>query len=284
MFRAARPAAVGVLHGFRQRAEVPLAKVSGGVALFFQQLRQRQLLRFHVPAVGERDAVAIRVPAGDAAPARWAAHRCRRVKPVELQPRLGHRVEVRCADDFVPVEPDIPPPKVIAHDEDHIGFVCRLGCDRKPANCHRSQDMLEAVHPRQHSLAKRGGNSVAAAAPADRGTAAGGLDAAAVNIPLHHGAPAAVTGVELGDLLVVLGLGDFTALQRGGVFRELRLIGGLELPQFAIGSAAGEEQAGEKHHNKVENRFHDARRVRLAKRVVKQPTGMNPVSLASACF
>ena len=144
--------------------------------------------------------------------------------------------------------------------------------------------MLEAVHLRQHSLAKRGSNSVAAAALADCGTASGGLDAAAVNVPLHHGAPPAVTGVELGDLLVMLGLGDFTALQRGGVFPELRLVGGLEFAKFAIGGAAGEEQAGEKHHNKVENRFHDARRVRLAKRVVKRPTRNESNFTASACF
>ncbi len=101
---------------------MPLAEVAGHVALFFQQLRQRQLLRLHVAAVGERDAVAIRVPAGDAASARRAAHWRRRVKPVELQPRPGHRVEVRRADDFVTVKPDIPPAKVIAHDENNVGF------------------------------------------------------------------------------------------------------------------------------------------------------------------
>ena len=144
--------------------------------------------------------------------------------------------------------------------------------------------MLEAVHTRQNSLAKRGSNSVAADAPADCGPASGGLDAAAVNVPLHHGAPPAVAGVELGDLLVMLGLGDLAALQRGGIFPELRLIGGLELPQFAIGSAAGEEQAGEKQRDKVENRFHDARRVRLAKRVVKRSTRNESNFTASACF
>ena len=67
----------------------------------------------------------------------------------------------------------------------------------------------------------------------------------------------------------MLGLGDFAVLQRGGIFRKLRLIGRLKFAQFAIGGAAGEEQAGEKQHDKVENRFHDARRVRLAKPVVK---------------
>ena len=122
MFHAARAAPVGVLHGFRQCAEMPLAEVARRVALVLEQLRQRQFLRLHVAAVGERNAVAIWMTPRDAAPARWAANRRRRVKPVELQPRLGHRVEVRCADDFVTVKPDIPPAKVIAHDENNVGF------------------------------------------------------------------------------------------------------------------------------------------------------------------
>ncbi len=88
----------------------------------------------------------------------------------------------------------------------------------------------------------------------------------------------------MSDFFVVLSPVDLAALQRGGVFRELRLIGGLEFPKFAIGGAAAEEQAGAKHHNKVENRFHDARRVRLAKRVVKRSTRNESNFTASACF
>ena len=173
MLGAARAAPVGVLHGFRQRAEMPLAEMAGRVALLLEQLRQRQFFRLHVAGVGERNAVAIRMPTGDAAPACRAANWCCRIKPIELQPRLGHRVEVRCANGFVPVKPNVPPAKIIAHDEDDIGFIRCLGCDRNQAKQQRSKDMLEAVHTRQHSLAKRGSSSVAAAAPADRGPAAG---------------------------------------------------------------------------------------------------------------
>ena len=118
---------------------------------------------------------------------------------------------------------------------------------------------------------KRGGNSVAASASADCGLTAGCLDAAAVNVPLHHGTPPAVADIELGDFFVVLGLGDLAALKRGGVFPELRLVGRFKLAQFAIrGGAAGEEQAGEEQQDKIENRFHVARRVRVANLVVKQ--------------
>ena len=127
MLRAARAAAVGVLHRFRQRAKVPLAKVAGGVALFFQQLGQRQLLRLHVAAVRERNAVAEWVPTGDATAARRAADRCRRIKPVELHSPLGHCIEVRRADDLVAIKPHVAPAKVITHDEHNVGSVYRIG-------------------------------------------------------------------------------------------------------------------------------------------------------------
>ncbi len=106
---------------------MPLAEVAGGVPLFFQQLGQRQLLRLHVAAVRERDAVAERMPAGDTAAARRAADRCCRVKPVELHPPLGHRIEVRRADDLVAIKPHVAPAKVIAHDKHNVGFLRRQG-------------------------------------------------------------------------------------------------------------------------------------------------------------
>jgi len=77
----------------------------------------------------------------------------------------------------------------------------------------------------------------------------------------------------MSDFFIVLGLGDFTALQRGSIFPELRLVGGLEFAKLAIGAgAAGEEQAGEKQSDEIETQFHVARRVRLPRRVVKQPS------------
>ena len=90
-----------------------------------------------------------------------------------LRMRDNHLVRGLCQQSLVPVKPNVPPAKIIAHDEDDIGFIRCLGCDRNQAKQQRSKDMLEAVHTRQHSLAKRGSSSVAAAAPADRGPAAG---------------------------------------------------------------------------------------------------------------
>ena len=133
--------------------------------------------------------------------------------------------------------------------------------------------MPESIHARQHSLVKRGSNSVSAAAPADSGAAARCLDAGAVNVPLHHGATTAVTDVELGDFFVVLGLGDLVALQRGGVFPELRLVGRFKLAQFTIrGGTPSEDQAGENQCGEIENLLHTARRVRSAGRFVKRPS------------
>ena len=132
--------------------------------------------------------------------------------------------------------------------------------------------MLEAVHTRQNSLAKRGSNSVAADAPADCGPASARLEATAVYVLLHHGAPPAVAGVELGDFFVVLGLVDLAVLECGGVFPKLRLVGGLEFAKFLVRGAAGEKQAGKKQQDEIENRFHVAQKVRLAKPVVKQPS------------
>lgn len=122
-------------------------------------------------------------------------------------------------------------------------------------------------------MAKRGSNSVAASAPSDRGPASARIASAAVNVLLYHGASPTVAGVELGDFFVVLGLVDLAVLECGGVFPELRLVGGLEFAQFAIGGGtADEEQSREKQPDEIENRFHVARRVRLVMQVVKQPS------------
>ena len=77
----------------------------------------------------------------------------------------------------------------------------------------------------------------------------------------------------MSDFFVVLSPVDLAALQRGSIFSELRLVGGLEFAKLAIGAgAAGEEQAGEKQSDEIETQFHVARRVRLPQRVVKQPS------------
>jgi len=204
-----------------------------------------------------------------------------------LRMRDNHLVRGLCQQSLITVKANIPPPEVIAHDEDDVGFVCRLGCDGNQAKRQRSKEMPEPFHARQHSLAKRGSNSVAAATPADHGPGCWGLDTTAVNVALHHGAAAPVASVELSDFFVVFCFCNFAVLECGGIFPKLRLIGGLEFAQFAIRGAAGEKQTGEKQHDKVENRFHDARRVRLAKPVVKQPsrkTGVNPYLPKKPCF
>ena len=133
--------------------------------------------------------------------------------------------------------------------------------------------MPESIHVRQHSLVKRGSNSVSAAAPADSGAAARCLDAGAVNVPLHHGATTAVTDVELGDFFVVLGLVNLAAFQLLGVFLELRLVDRFKLAQFTIrGGTPSEDQAGEKQCGEIENLLHTARRVRSAGLLVKRPS------------
>ena len=78
-------------------------------------------------AVREWDAVAERVPAGDAAATRRTANRCCRVKPVELHSPLGHRIEVRRADDFVAIETHVAPAEVVTHDEHNIWLLRSQG-------------------------------------------------------------------------------------------------------------------------------------------------------------
>ena len=70
--------------------------------------------------------------------------------------------------------------------------------------------------------------------------------------------------------MVVLGLSDFTALQCGSIFPKLRLIGRFKFTQFLVGGAASEKQSRKNESREVENLFHDARRVRLGRRVVKR--------------
>ena len=81
-----------------------------------------------------------------------------------------------------------------------------------------------------------------------------------------------VANVELSDFFVVFCLCNFAVLECGSIFPKLRLIGGLKFAQFFVGGAACKKCSGKKQQGKLEDLSHAVRRVRLAKRVVKQPS------------
>ena len=95
--------------------------------------------------VGERNAVAVRVSAGDATAACWTADWSRGVKPIEFHPRLGHRIEVRCADNRVAIEPHVPPAKVVAHNEHDVGLLSSQATTQSKCDCDETKQTLHAA-------------------------------------------------------------------------------------------------------------------------------------------
>ena len=117
----ARGIAVGLARILRiQRAQVPLAKMPGGVAEGLQHPRQRDLLRRQVPAVGVRDAVSKIMPPGQARPPRWRTHRPARVKPRESNPIARQTIQIRRPDHRIPIKPHIAVSQIVAHHQNDI--------------------------------------------------------------------------------------------------------------------------------------------------------------------
>ena len=59
-------AAICVLDGFRESAEVPFSEVAGVVSVMFEEFWESEFAGLHVTGVGVVDAVAKWVPAGEA--------------------------------------------------------------------------------------------------------------------------------------------------------------------------------------------------------------------------
>ena len=107
-------------------AEVPFAKMCGGIADFFDGLREGHLL-FSQGHSGPESSAAVWIPAGHDTGAGRRATWMRRVEAIETQPGGGHRVEVGCWNFFQAVVADVAPTLIIRHAENDVRSGCRFG-------------------------------------------------------------------------------------------------------------------------------------------------------------
>ena len=122
MFGSSRASSIGLLELGRQCAKMPLAKMSCCVALGLEDFCQGDFLRWEMPCICRVDPIAVRMSSSQAASSRRAAQGGTRVEAGEVDARFSHLVEVGGLYGRVAVTPHIPPPEVIRHAQDHVGF------------------------------------------------------------------------------------------------------------------------------------------------------------------
>ena len=112
-----------------QSVEVPLPKMSGGIARPSERYRQGLLLLAQGKTVALHSGPVVRPPGQDRRPG-WRTHRTSRIEPVEAQPARRHRIEVRGLENGVVVIPGLSPTHVVRHDEDDVRFLRVAGDER----------------------------------------------------------------------------------------------------------------------------------------------------------
>ena len=103
--------------------EVPLSKVAGRVPRSFHCLAKRLLLNSKRIAVIKNPGAIMRASCQN----RCASRRTNGptgIKPIQTQPVLRHRIQVRCLQRRMIHVPHLPPTLIIRHHQNHI----RLGC------------------------------------------------------------------------------------------------------------------------------------------------------------
>ena len=104
---------------------MPLAKVSGGVAVLFKNGGDGYFGWLKHARHGVGDAIAVGIAPGVATATSGRAHRGAGVKAGESHPFGLHLIEVGSLEVRMSVVANIAPTLVIRHDEEDIGMVCR---------------------------------------------------------------------------------------------------------------------------------------------------------------
>lgn len=130
---SAWPSPIGVIHRLGQGSQMPLAKMSGGVALILENFRQGDLFRFEMTGVGVRDSVTEGMPSRQTTSSRGRANRRSGVEARETNAIGRHGVQVRSLDDPVPIEPHIAPAQIVGHQEHDVGLGrLKTTCEQAP--------------------------------------------------------------------------------------------------------------------------------------------------------
>ena len=121
--------------------------MAGGIALSSQRLIQCEFAGAEMPVVRCVDTGAIVMSTGHHRGAGRRTHRCLRIETGQPETVRRHLVEVGRADVFATVEPNIPPPKIITHDEDKVGFGSSRDCEQAKGEAGNDEQAL-AVGPK----------------------------------------------------------------------------------------------------------------------------------------
>tara|TARA_B100002019_G_scaffold238838_1_gene214074 strand:- start:124 stop:435 length:312 start_codon:yes stop_codon:yes gene_type:complete len=100
--------------------------------------------------VGSANPIAIGMAASQTGTPGWAADRRGGIKAIKDQPIVGHGVQMGRLNHLIAVEPNIPPPQIIRHDENDIGTGGSIGSlgSKLPCGlvkCEKEKDKRQAL-------------------------------------------------------------------------------------------------------------------------------------------
>jgi len=100
--------------------------------------------------VGSANPVAIGMAASQTGTPGWAADRRSGIKAIKDQAIIGHGVQMGRLNHLIAVEPNIPPPKIISHDENDIWEGGSIGpsgnnLSHGLAKCEKEKDKRQAL-------------------------------------------------------------------------------------------------------------------------------------------
>ena len=105
---------------------MPLAKMARGIALCPEGLIKGEFTLPEVTVVGRVNSRAIVMPTGHNRSACGRTYRSLGIEAGQIESVGRHFVEVRCADVGTSIESDVSPTQIIAHNQDHVGFLPRF--------------------------------------------------------------------------------------------------------------------------------------------------------------
>ena len=92
-----------------ERTKMPFTKMTSRIALSFKNFCKCNFFFAHMPLIGRPNTIAIGMTTRDATAPGRRTNRGARIKPFEAQTIFRHRIKVGRFNDFIAIEPWVPP-------------------------------------------------------------------------------------------------------------------------------------------------------------------------------
>ena len=129
---------------------MPLSKMPRPITQLAKALCNGPLRLRQMTGVGSANPIAIGMAASQTGTPGWAADRRGGIKAIKDQPIIGHGVQMGRLNHLIAVEPNIPPPKIISHDQNDIwaggsNGSLRTNLPHGLAKCEKEKDKRQAL-------------------------------------------------------------------------------------------------------------------------------------------